>query len=379
MRQLGHLHRATGHGPYESLIKSLEIRKVDTRVLNLAREFRCSTCEERKKPVPRRLANLEVNTQRGKVVQFDAAMLTPMNGDPRNKCQFLVLIDEASRFAVGRVFRNDGGGHVKAKDIISSFHELWETTFGLPELLRADPDGACRSRELDKHFQGLGIETENIPADAHWKVSVVERSIQWIKELMSKAAIEFPNMSHEALLAQAIRTWNQREPVRGYSLFQWMVGRAPDMEGKIFTPDVQGLPGSLLQDPQSDFHRSEALRVMSEKAFVEWQYREKTSRALNARPRDYRMYLPGDLVYFWRRQGQGLQGNNTGIRKGSYAGPARILAMETKQHGGHVLPGSSVWLVRGMRLVRVCIEQLRPASERETILHELTEKEASGP
>ena len=379
MKQLGHLHRATGHGPYESLIKSLEARKVDKRILDLAREYRCSTCEERKKPSPRRLANLEVNTQRGKVIQFDAAWWSPASGDARNKCQFLVFVDEASRFAVGRVFRHDGGGHVKARDIINCFHELWETTFGLPELVRADPDGACRSRELDIHFQSLGVETENVPADAHWKVSVVERSIQWIKELMSKAASEFPNMSHEALLSQAIRTWNQREPVRGCSPFQWMLGRAPDTEDKLFTPDLHNLPGSLLQDPQSDFHRSEALRVLSEKAFVDWQYREKVSRARNAKPKNSRMYMPGDLVFFWRRQGQGLQGNNSGIRKGCYAGPARILAMETKHHGDQLLPGSSVWLVRGMRLVKVCVEQLHPASERETILHELSEKETSGP
>ena len=155
MKQLHHLHRATGHGSYESLIKSLEHRKADPRVLALARNYRRSTCEERKRPTPRRLANLEVNTQRGKVIQMDAGWWAPNADDARNKCQFVMLIDEASRFAVGRVFRSDGGGHLTAKSIIQAFHELWEPCLGLPELLRADPDGACRSRELDQHFQKL--------------------------------------------------------------------------------------------------------------------------------------------------------------------------------------------------------------------------------
>ena len=336
MKQLHHLHRATGHGSYESLIKSLEHRKADPRVLDLARKFKCCTCEERKRPTPRRLANLEVNTQRGKVIQMDAAWWAPDPKDDRNKCQFVVFIDEASRFAVGRVFRHDGGGHLTAKTIISTFHELWEPCFGLPELLRADPDGACRSRELDQHFQGLGVETDNIPADAHWKVSVVERSIQWVKELMSKGASDEPSASHEALLAQALRTWNQREPVRGYSPYQWMLGRAPDFEDRMFTPNVHNLPGSLLHQPEHAFHRSENLRKISEKAFVDWQYREKLSRARNAKVRDYSMYMPGDLVFFWRLQGKARHGGSGGIKKGAYAGPARILAMETKQQQGHV-------------------------------------------
>ena len=239
MKQLHHLHRATGHGSYESLVKSLEHKRADPRVLAIARDFKCSTCEERKRPTPRRLANLEVNTQR---VQVDAAWWAPPSGDDRNKCQFIVWVDEASRFAVGRVFRKDGGGHVTAKQIISSFHELWEPTFGVPELLRADPDGACRSRELDLHFQSLGVETDNIPADAHWKVSIVERSIQRVKELMSKAAVDSPEASHEALLSQALRTWNQREPVRGYSPFQWMLGRAPDNEDRCLPPMFRSSP-----------------------------------------------------------------------------------------------------------------------------------------
>ena len=126
---------------------------------------------------------------------MDAAHWTPGPGDTRNKCQFMVFVDEASRFAVAKLFRKDGGGHVTANDITSAFHEVWEPCFGLPELIRADPDGACRSKELDQHFQQLGIETDNIPADARWKISVVERSIQWIKELMTKCAGENPPLT----------------------------------------------------------------------------------------------------------------------------------------------------------------------------------------
>ena len=345
----------------------------------MAKQFKCATCEERKRPAPRRLANLEVNTEKCKIIQLDSAWWSPPAPDTRNKCQFVVLIDEASRFAMARLFRKDGGGHLTAAEILKSYHELWEPCFGVPELLRTDPDGACRSKELDQSFQEMGIVMENIPADAHWKLSVVERSIQWIKELMTKCAMEQPHLPLEAVLAQAVRTWNQREPVRGYSPYQWMLGKAPDYEDRLFTPDIDKLPGSLLHHPEGSIHRSDALRKMSEKAFIDWQYSEKLSRARNSRVKDYNFYMPGDLVFFWRLQGQGRQTNNAGIKKGAYAGPARILAMETKQKDGHVLPGSTVWLIRGMRLVKATVEQLRPATEREILIHELREQPRSGP
>ena len=117
-------------------------------------------------------------------------------------------MDEATRFAVAKIFRKDGGGHVKAADIQAAFHELWEPCFGVPELLPCDPDGACRSKDLDQHFQSLGIEMDSAPANAHWKVSTVER--QWVKELMSKYAAEQPGWPHEA-----IRTGHQHVESEG--------------------------------------------------------------------------------------------------------------------------------------------------------------------
>ena len=53
---------------------------------------------------------------------MDAAWWPSSGG--QSKCQFVIFIDEASRFAVGRVFRHDGGGHLTAGHILRSFHEL---------------------------------------------------------------------------------------------------------------------------------------------------------------------------------------------------------------------------------------------------------------
>ena len=82
-------------------------------------------------------------------------------------------------------------------------------------------------------------------------------------------------------------------------------------------------------------------------------------------------FVPGDLVFFWRRQVPG--GGEKGFSwVGQFVGPARVLAVETRQDAdGKLRPGSVVWLHRAGRLLRACPEQLRPASERERAVEEL--------
>ena len=63
----------------------------------------------------------------------------------------------------------------------------------------------------------------------------------------------------------------------------------------MFVLDVHRLPGSLLCHPESGFHRCEEFRGVSEKAFVDWQYQEKLSRARNSKSRNCNVVTPGDL------------------------------------------------------------------------------------
>ena len=58
-RQLYLLHAATGHGSTKHLVEALKRRGASERVLRLAREFRCSVCEEKQRVGTRPLATLE--------------------------------------------------------------------------------------------------------------------------------------------------------------------------------------------------------------------------------------------------------------------------------------------------------------------------------
>ena len=61
-----------------------------------------------------------------------------------------------------------------------------------------------------------------------------------------------------------------------------------------------------------------------------------------------------------------------GFSIGSFVGPARVLAVETRvDEQGNLRPGSCVWLHRAGRLIKAAPEQLRAASDRERAIEEL--------
>ena len=366
LKYLALIHSSTGHGSYSSLLSALRRRRVDPKVMQVAQEFRCSACEERKRPDPRHQATLEVHRERWRSIQVDGAFWKHPGTNKRH--QFVVILDEASRFMVSVPVRGEGERGIKALDYIHIVDSHWKPYFGVPDVVRADPEGPWRSRELAEYCSQQGTLLETIPAEAHWNLAHVERAIQWIKELLTKLAMQHEDLGFHVLVNQAVHTWNHREQVRGYSPFQHALGRQPDPEGRLFEKRIHDMPSELLMDPDADWDSSHVLRASAERAFVDWQLQEKLSRAKNSRHHLWKEVYPGDLVFYWRSQAAASDQHSW---NGKFVGPARVLAVETKREGQMLCPSSVVWLVRGSRLVKVAIEQIRPASARELALHEL--------
>ena len=215
-RDISLIHASTGHGSKQVLVQALKSRNVHPEVLELANQFRCSSCEERKRPDPRLQATLNVNVARWRSVQMDAGFWR--HPKTRQQIQFVVILDEASRFMVTHLVKVEGKG-VKATDYAKVFEDKWKPYFGIPDVVRLDPEGALRSHEIREYFHKQGIFPDTIPAEAHWNLSHVERSIAWIKELLTKLSLDDEHDVH-GLLPHATYVWNQREMVRGYSPYQ---------------------------------------------------------------------------------------------------------------------------------------------------------------
>ena len=258
---------------------------------------------------------------------------------------------------------------MNAASFLQFFREGWSQYFGCPNVLRVDPAGAFRSHDLDRFCDEHQIYLDVVPGESHWQIGLCEQAVHGLKELMTKLAREAPEVTAEQALSEAVRTFNHREIVRGFSPAQHVLGCAPDETGR-FISSLTGTPWEpLLENPDGEFQRATELRRIAEQGLVDWQASERVKRALNSRSQRTLHYHPGDLVYFWRKQTG--KGNPTG-KNGMFLGPARILATETRrQPDGGLRPGSAVWCVRGRRLIKCSPEQLRPATGREELVEHL--------
>ena len=110
------------------------------------------------------------------------------------------------------------------------------------------------------------IYLDLIPGEAHWKLSVCERSIQAIKHVMASLAAESPALTAEQILAESVRTLNHRENVRGFTPVQYVLGRAPDEHGRFFNP-ARDLETPGVTDGHRDHGARSTPAIVSRKSF----------------------------------------------------------------------------------------------------------------
>ena len=359
-RKIQHLHRSTGHGSMESLVRALERRGTAQKVLQVARSWKCPTCAERKRQDPRRFATFETSAAKGEMIEIDIA--TWCHPVTKEKHSVIVMVDVGSRFSVGKVVPGSSW-----EELRGAMEELWFPYFGMPKTVRADPGGGWLNKNADAYFAERDVYFELIPGEAHWKIGIVEQSIKTLKGMMEKLTTDFPTMELKEAVSQSLWTMNNRDLFRGYSPMQYVMSRSPDLCGHMFESDRERpIHPQLLRD--NGLQEEEQVRAAAEKAFVDEQAKRKVERAARMGNRAYKHFAPGDLVYYWRRQVP--KEERSGFGGGKFLGPARVLATETRREGKELRPGGTVWLHRGGHLLRAAPEQLRHATRMEEMVEE---------
>ena len=377
MKQLHLLHSATGHGSVRTMVDALKRRGVSERVLEIAQRFQCSACQERKRPPPRNLASLEILPPRWHTISADIGhWVHPRTGE---HVQFMIIIDEGSRYRTAKVLSRGSKQQPSAATCLEYLREGWSQIFGRPDVLRLDPAGAFRSKQVEDYCDRNSIYLDLIPADAHWQLGVCEQAVQGLKHVLDRITAEDDQRTPEEALSLAVEVFNSREQIRGFTPIQHAFGRNPDVTGRLIKR-----PGDLpdewvVENANEDFARAAQARASAEKALCDWQAQQRISRAMNSRSRPRAQYAPGDLVYFWRTQESGQGRKAPGSKHGRFLGPARVLATEgRREEDGALRAGSAVWLVRGRSLMKCSPEQLRHASPREEHLEALASRTVEG-
>ena len=371
-KQLYLLHCATGHSNPRHMEQALKKRGADGLTLELVKDFSCPVCQEKSKPQPRNLAALEPLPPKLATISADVGhWVNPHN---QESVQFMLVIDEGSRFRTARILSSGSRQCPNAQTCLHYLQEGWVQYFGLPRCLRLDPSGVFRSHAVEEWCDKHSVFLDIVPGEAHWKVGTCENAIQGVKNIMDKLSLHDEHLAPQEALAEAVLAFNHKELVRGFPPTQHILGQAPDETGR-FLPASQQLPPDLLvENPAGEFQRAVERRAEAEKALVEWRAAERISRAKNSRHRPSYNYRPGELVFYWRTQEANKNRRQPGGKHGRFLGPARILATESRtESSGEVRPGGAVWLVKGRSLLKVSPEQLRRATAREELLESLSD------
>ena len=260
LRHIQHIHSVTRHCSMQYLLDALKRRGVPTKVLDIAKRFQCPSCQERRRPDPRLPSSLDMIHKKWQVVQTDVADWT--HPDNLQKYKFVIFVDEGSRYRSGAVLANPRSAPFP--EIREAFESHWLQHFGKPEVLRVDPCGAWRSKNAEKYLEDNHIEIGEIPAEAHWKIGLVEASIRILKDMLSAMCREYPSKPIKELFNKAIWAMNNRTVYNGFSPIQHAMGRSPDECGRLHESTIQGIPIHAQQHADGGFEDMQKLMVLAE-------------------------------------------------------------------------------------------------------------------
>ena len=267
-RQLYLLHAATGHCSTQHLVSALKRRNASPEVLRLAEEFKCSICEERKRVMPRHVASLEPLPPKYHTITADVGHW--FHPKLKEHCQFMVIVDEGSRFRVAKILSKGPKQQPSGATCVQFLREGWAQIFGNPRTLRLDPAGNFRSQAVSDYCTRHDVFLDLVPGEAHWKIGVVEQAVQGLKMVMDKLFLAEETISPEEALATAVRVFNQRDLVRGFAPAQHVLGQTPDETGRIDVASPALPPELLVENPNTEFQQAVERRAQAEKAHAEW-------------------------------------------------------------------------------------------------------------
>lgn len=122
MQALRRIHSSTGHCSKEYLVKALRRRNATPHAIELARQFRRASCEERRDAPPRKQASVEDIPPKWSKIQVDgASWIRPETKEPFH---FLLGIDEGSRFRRGKILKKGKKISLTGEDLLNIWRSI---------------------------------------------------------------------------------------------------------------------------------------------------------------------------------------------------------------------------------------------------------------
>ena len=225
---------------------------------------------------------------------------------------------------------------------------MWLRPYGLPVLIRADPDGAYQG-DFYHWLVEHGVEVNYCPAEGHWQIGGVERRNAVLRTITEHLVDQFAVVNAEELddaLLAGVHSLNSSTYTRGRTPYQAVFGRVPRLTG-LFDSD-----SSIIAKPEKEGGplRAELLRAEAIRHIHDVATDQAIRKAILRKTRRTEIpdISPGDRCAFWRWRKIG------GRKCGAWV-VARFLSWDPEA------PGKNAWVRTSTTTTLVTCEQLRVA------------------
>ena len=204
---------------------------------------------------------------------------------------------------------------------------MWLKIFGVPKLIVSDSEGALGSEEAAIWAERLGTSFKLLPRNSH--ANIVERHHETLRQLIHRIQAQLKNegitVSIHDVVSEAIMAKNSLLVINGYTPYQAVLGRTPNLLLENESPGISQLADNLGGKESKHASRLREVAVMS---MLEGSAKERIARAQKSQTRVAGEQLElqvNDMVDVYRTP---KTKDNTGWR-----GPAKVVSVAAVDQG----------------------------------------------
>ena len=343
------LHVNLGHPSRESFTRLMKLARAREDVVSfIQKEFRCDLCDRHQPPKAARPSAMPKFYEPNKVLGVDVVHMPGLN--PRESRPVLNIIDWGTCFQVLEPLRD-----LSSMSVWQGFQRGWMRIFGAPEMVVAD-QGREFIGEFSTRCNENGIITRVIGARAPWQNGCTERHggiakavlVKTLEQVSPRDDEEWEECVH-ATQAAKNRLFNRS----GFSPAQRHLGSNVRIPGSLASDDR--MEASLISGAAGEeVRRTLSIKQAAMEAFIKQTANEEVQRAVHARNRVSKTFLPGDIVYVFRKP-LPRRGGGAVTTRPCWVGPGTMILAE----------GRNAWISMRGELWKTAMEQVRSATPEE--------------